>query len=69
MATIHLTNDNGRTAFGAAQNHLGGISNVGGSHLVVIKQVNAWTNKEFVVTPTDMRYTQAWSLGQEVYQN
>ena len=67
MATKHLTNDNGVSAFGAAKNHLGGIVRTGGNHLVVIKQANGWTNKEFIVTPSDSRYIQGWSCGLEQF--
>lgn len=67
MANEHLTNDNGVAAFRAASNHLGGISNNGQSHLVVVRQLTTWSQKEFVVTPTETKYNQAWSCGLEQY--
>lgn len=69
MAKATLTRDNHKTAFGAQKDSLAGVVSNSGSHLVVVKQMTAWNNKEFVVTPTDMRYNQGWSLGQEQYQN
>ena len=62
----HLTNDN-RAAYGAAKNRLGGIQNSAGRHLVVVKQLTNWTNKEFVVTPTSGKYFSAWAGGEEAF--
>lgn len=70
MANEHLTNDNGVAAFGNVQNHLGGVStNQYGDHLVVVKQITNWYNKQFVITPTEIKYNQGWSCGLEEYSS
>lgn len=67
MAT--LIRDNHQQAFGAQQDSIAGVASNTGSHLVVVRQMTDWNNKEFVCTPIDMRYNQGWSLGQELYGN
>lgn len=69
MATPTLTRDNHKIAFGAQKDGLAGINSSSGSHLVVVKQRTNWSNKEFVVTPTETKYCQSWSLGQESFPN
>lgn len=70
MANIHLTNDNGVAAFHESKNHLGGVyTSQRGDHLVVVKQTVNWSNKELVVTPTEMKYNQGWSCGLEQYNS
>ena len=68
---IHLTNDDGINSFGAQQNKLGGVNYNSSRHLVVVKQMGNWANKEFVVTPKSnyMKYFQSWSMGKEKYPN
>lgn len=69
MANRTLTRDNHQAVFGAQKDSLAGVNSNTGSHLVVVRQLTNWANKEFVVTPTDMRYNQGWSCGQEAYPN
>lgn len=71
-SNIHLTNDNGVSAFSAAKNHLGGVSTTQhGDHLVVVQQKTDWSNKEFVITPdlSDCCFCVGYSGGKEQYPN
>ncbi len=69
MAKPTLTRDNHRVVFSAQKDSLAGLNSNTGKHLVVVKQMTTWSNKEFVVTPTYVCYNQGWSCGQEVYPN
>ena len=69
MANPTLTRDNHRSVFGAQKDSLAGLNSNSGKHLVVVRQLTNWNNKEFVVTPIDARYNQGWSCGLEVYPN
>lgn len=67
--SAHLTRDNHKVALHEAKDNLAGIDSDSGRHLVVVRQRTNWNNKEFVVTPTEMRYCQGWSLGLEDNRN
>lgn len=62
MATPHLTST---AATPATSRHLNGT----GTHLLVVRKMSAWTNKEIVVTPSEEKYAAVVAYGDTSYYN
>jgi len=63
---LHLTSDNHKNAqIGDKVNHLAAVRYSSENHLVCIRQLTSWTNKEFVQKPDATRWCACMGTGKE----